>query len=249
MAQETEAIIERVRRINPDYQHLELSLDTGAIGRIKPGQSLLVRVNGQAWDPYLRDQWWPVGLAGERIVIERPASEDYRPSQVVSLLGYVGRPFRFRKTLRNVLLLAHDTPPTPLLMTIPWLLGNKIDVTLALSARAASYDTSHLPEQVAVERGESDDLDWPNMVMTLGWADQVFCVVRRDDEYGRFNAVLDRFRELRNDVPIQYLFGVLQSTLPCGAGACYACMVRTQKGNQLVCVDGPAFDLTQVTLR
>lgn len=249
MAQESEAIIERVRRINPAYQHLELALDTDAIGRIKPGQSLLVRVNQRAWDPYLREQWWPVGLARERIVIERPADETYQPSQVVNVLGYVGRPFRFRRTLRNVLLLAHDAPPTPLLMTIPWLLGNKISVTIALTGTATAYDTRHIPAEVEIENGDSDSIDWPNMVMTLGWADQVFCVVGQDDEMGRFSAVLERFRELRNDVPAQYLFGVMQSPLPCGAGACYACMVRTQKATQLACVDGPAFDLTQVVLR
>lgn len=248
MAQETDAIIEVTRRINPDYQHLELSLDTEKLGRIKPGQSLLVRVDPSSFDPYLRQQWWPVGLSGDRIVIERPATETYRPSQVISVFAYAGRPFRFRRTLRNVLLLAHDTPPAPLLMTIPWLLGNNIDVTLVLTGSAVHYDHEHLPERVAVERGDPDDLAWEAQVMTMGWADQVFSVVRQDDEALHFKRVLEHFREHRNDVPQQYLFGVFQSPLPCGAGACYACMVKTRKDNQLVCLDGPAFDLTQVIL-
>jgi hypothetical protein len=248
MALETDAIIEVTRRINPQYQHLELSLDSERLGRIKPGQSLLVRVDKGSFDPYLRQQWWPVGLSGERIVVERPAGEHYRPSQVISVFGYAGRPFRFRRTLRNVLLLAHDTPPSPLLMTVPWLLGNDIDVTLVLTGTATTYDTAHLSEQVEVKRGDEDSIAWDDQVMTLGWADQVFCVVGQADEHRNFNTVLERFRELRNDVPQQYLFGVFQTALPCGAGGCYACMVKTRKQNQLVCVDGPAFDLTQLIL-
>lgn len=248
MALETDAIIEVTRRINPEYQHLELSLDSETLGRIKPGQSLLVRVDANSFDPYLRQQWWPVGLSGERIVIERPASESYRPSQVVSVLGYAGRPFRFRRTLRNVLLLAHDAPPSPLLMTIPWLLGNDISVTIVLTGEATQYDTTHLAKEVEVVRGDSESLTWENQVMTMGWADQVFCVVGQADEYQNFHNVLEHFREHRNDVPQQYLFGVFQTALPCGAGACYACMVKTRKDNKLVCMDGPAFDLTQVIL-
>ncbi len=248
MVLETDAIIEVTRRINADYQHLELSLDNEALGRIKPGQSLMVRVNASSFDPYLRQQWWPVGLSGERIVVERPASEHYRPAQVVSVLGYAGRPFRFRRTLRNVLLLAHDTTPSPLLMTIPWLLGNKISVTLVLTGTATTYDTHHVAKEVEIVLGEEDTLAWEGQVMTLGWADQVFSVVGQDDETGKFKTLLERFRELRNDVPQQYLFGVFQTPLPCGAGACYACMVKTRKENKLICVDGPAFDLTQVIL-
>ncbi|MBC8097867.1 MAG: hypothetical protein H7Y11_00355, partial [Armatimonadetes bacterium] len=204
---ETNAIIERIRRVNTDFQRLELSVDETLL-KIKPGQSMMARLT-ESWNPYLRQQWWPVNLSRGKLVVERPANEMYEPGQVVPVLGLVGQPFRFRGTgaLRNVLLIAYDTPPTPLLMTIPWLLGNKISVTLVLVGSAVSYDTQHLPPEVEIELGDipqlpadtknpqpstpSDaDFSWRNQIMTLGWADQVFVTVGPDDELNRFSKVL-----------------------------------------------------------
>ena len=242
---ESEAIIERIRSINRSYQYLDLAVDDTLMA-IKPGQSFLARL-GDTWDPYLRDQWWPVGVTNGKLVVERPAEEVYEAGQVIPVLGLVGKPYRFRRTLRNVLLLAHDTPPTPLLLTIPWLLSNKISVTIVLTGSAAKYDSQHLPAEVEIVRGD-EEFEWPNQVMTIGWADQVFVVVAQDDERLRFQTVVNRFRELRSDIPKNYIFGVFQPPLPCGAGACSSCMLRTMGGTVLVCTDGPAFDLSQVRL-
>ena len=249
---ETEAIIERVRRINNDFQHLEIAVDEG-LWRIKPGQSFLARPpeDETSWSPYLRERWWPVNIGEGKLVVERPATEDYDPGQLMNLIGLVGQPYRFRRTLRNVLLIAYDTPPTPLLMTIPWLLGNKISVTLVLAGTARTYNTQHIAQEVEVvmcDDDEDDPLKWADQVMTIGWADQVFSAVGRDDESERFKKVLDKFTDLRNGVPQNYLFGVFQMPIPCGAGACQACMIKMLKGTYLACMDGPAFDLTQVLL-
>ncbi|MBC8100928.1 MAG: hypothetical protein H7Y11_15920, partial [Armatimonadetes bacterium] len=83
---------------------------------------------------------------------------------------------------------------------------------------------------------------------TLGWADQVFVTVGPDDELNRFSKEMGRNRELRQDIQRNYLFGVFQSLLPCGAGACHSCMIRTTQGTALICNEGPAFDLTQLML-
>lgn len=244
---ETKAIIERVKRVNAGYQRLELSVDESLL-KIKPGQSLMARVS-EKWNPYLLQQWWPVNLMRGKLVVERPDGETYEPGQVVPVLGLIGQPYRFRGSgsLRNVLLIAYDTPPTPLLMTIPWLLGNKISVTMVLMGSAANYDTQHLPPEVEIELG-NDAFEWQNQVMTLGWADQVFVTVGPHDESNRFSLVLSKFRQLRQDVPRNYLFGIFQPIFPCGSGACHSCMLRTAQGTSLVCTEGPAFDLTQVTL-
>lgn len=243
---ETEAIIERIRLINQKVQHLELAVDP-SLARVKPGQSILARPHA-TWNPYLPDQWWPVGLSGGRVVVERPSTERYDTGQVITMLGLVGNPFLFRRTLRNVMLLAYDTAPTPLLMTVPWLLGNKVSVTLVLVGAARQYNTQHLPEEVEVIQGD-DPLNWANQVMTVGWADQVFAVVNRSDETANFLRLLERMRELRNDIPANYLFGVFQPEVACAAGACHACMLAMREGTKLACTEGPAFDLTQVLLK
>jgi len=84
--------------------------------------------------------------------------------------------------------------------------------------------------------------------MTIGLVDQIFAVVRPDDESLRFARVWESIQSSRAEIPKNYLFGVYNPVQPCGAGACGACMVRLKQGTALTCMDGPALDLTQVVL-
>ncbi|MCC6614573.1 MAG: hypothetical protein IT320_13920 [Anaerolineae bacterium] len=242
---ETQAIIERVRSVNETHQQLDLAVEP-ALAQMRPGQYVLARV-GEGWTPYLREPWWYVLSGKGSLTVERPVTIDYEPGQVVSLLGAVGQPFRFRRTLRNVLLLVHETEPSPLLSMIPPLLASRVSVTMVLLGSAAGYTTAHLPPEVEVISGDSD-MNWANRVTTVGWADQVFVVVPQSDELGHFSRIWDLFGQLRAEIPQGYLFGVFRPLLPCGTGACSACMVRTKSGNVLACTQGPTFDLTQVRL-
>lgn len=251
---DTSAYIERVRQINAQFQHLELAAVDDSLKRIKPGHSLLVRQVDrdpalESWHPYLREQWWPVGFtAGGTLLIERPITQTYQPGQFLSILGPVGEPYKFRKSLRNVLLIAWNTPPTPLTIMLPLLLKNRISATLVLLGAARTYDTAHLPPEIEIVRGD-DSLTWEGQVMTLGWADQVFAVVGQDDELYRFGQLTAMIREKRIDIPEQYLFGIFQPLLPCGIGACHACLIRMKgEAPHPLCIKGPALDLTQVIL-
>ncbi|MGB1285861.1 MAG: hypothetical protein ACPG7F_04945 [Aggregatilineales bacterium] len=251
---ESTAILERVRRINADYQSLELAVTEPAFLSMKPGQSLLARAIDknpeiEYWDPYLREQWWRSGTTTDDnlLRVERPAHLVYEPGQLFSLMGPVGQPYRFRRNLRNVLLVAYNTEPTPLVIMAPLLKKNGINTTLVLLGIAREYDTAHLPAEIEIIRGD-DKLEWDNKVMTLGWADQIFVVVGHGDELQRFAEVAAMIRDKRHDVPAAVLFGVFQPILPCGTGACAACTVRTKDGLKLTCVDGPAFDLMSVKL-
>lgn len=241
---ETLAQVERVRRVNETHQQVTLAVDS-SLGGMKAGQAMLARPAGTAsWTPYLRQTWFPAALHKTWIAVERPASERYDPGQTVELIGPIGKPLRFKRTLRNVLLVVYDTDPGPLLLTIPALVANQVSVTLLLLGTAASYGTEHLPAEIEILKGGAD-LNWPNRVTTVGWADQVFCVVGPDDEPGRFARLHATFRELRSDLPANYLFGVFRPPLPCGVGACQSCLVRLRGGGlSTVCTDGPAYDLT-----
>lgn len=243
---ETQALIERVRRVNDTHQHLDLTIEA-SLTQIRAGQLVLARTH-ETWHPYLREAWWPVSLTKNTLVVERPSSITYEPGQVVNLLGIIGQPFKFRRTLRNVLLMAYNTEPTPLLMILPALLANKVSVTLLLLGEAANYGTQHLPPEVEILKGDAD-MNWPNRVTTVGWADQVFVTVSQEDEMACFRRVWELFRELRAEIPQNYLFGVFRPPLPCGTGACQACMVRMRGSSQVfTCTDGPALDLTEVVL-
>lgn len=251
---ESRAFVEKIGYYNPDYQYLEVAIQDESLRKIKPGESLLVRLldrdnpEDDHWNPYLREQWWPSGFTPSGLLlVERPFSHKYYPQQEVSVIGPIGQPYRFRKSLRNVLLVAYDTPPLPLTIMIQQLILNKISVTLVLIGEARNYGTSHISHEVEVIHGNSK-LEWAEQVMTLGWADQIFVVVKQDDELGRFSQFIARVETLRNTIPKNYIFGVFQPLMPCGVGACGACLMRID--GQLVpsCTKGPTFDLTQVNL-
>jgi hypothetical protein len=242
---ETPAIIEKISLPNATHQHLELAVDA-SLGSLKPGQFVMARL-GEAWDPYLRLPWIPVDARGGRLIIERPVQETYEVGQSVSLIGPCGQLVRFRKGVRNVLFIAYDTAPTPLLMPIRLLVRNKVATTLVLLGEAAKYDPTHLPPEVEVVQGDMD-INWPNQVMSVGWADQVFVCVHGDDELYRFAKIYDRFSERRSEIPKNYLFGIFQSAMACGFGMCDACALRVGGEVQLACMAGPSLDLSLVKL-
>ncbi len=243
---ETQAIIDRVSLLNEHFQRLHLSVENLA-GEIKPGHSLLARRDTREWEPYLRPRWWPSSInpATNSFSVDLPTSTTYQQGEIIGLLGLVGEPFRHRRTLRHVLLLAVDTPPLPLLLSIPFLLSNSINVTLVISGSGLDYPTKLLPPEVEVIQAD-DQLNWSNQVMTVGLADQVFVTVNPDRELERMETVWKVFHERRAEVPKLYLFGVMQSPIPCGVGACQACLLALKEGLTTLCIEGPAVDLTMM---
>jgi hypothetical protein len=243
---ETQALIQRVKRVNDTHQHIYLAVDSSLNG-LKAGQAVLAQREGAGWMPYLRDLWFPVTIEKTTFAVEISIRERYEPGEVINLIGIIGKPFRFRRTLRNVLLIAVDTPPTALIMPIAPLLINHVSVTLLLLGSAADYGTEHLPAEVEVLKGDGD-LNWANRVTTIGWADQVFVTVAQADEMTYFRRVWALFRELRNDIPAGYLNGVFRPPMPCGVGACQACLLKVNGGVIALCEDGPSLDLTDIKL-
>ncbi len=246
---ESQAIVQRARLLDGDYQRVDLAV-AETLENISMGQCLLVRPKTmreqRTWHPYLRSVWYPVYSNRSLLTVEIHSAQRFSPGDVLDVIGPVGQNYRLRNTLRSVLLLAYDTPPFPLMMTIPHFLGMQVGVTLVLLGDAITYPTRHLPPEVEVIRGENPDdpLEWQNQVTTIGWADQAFVVVPPGDEMAYLLQVWELFKRRRADVGRHYLYGVFQSVLPCGVGACEACAVRTKDGVKLACTDGPAFDLT-----
>lgn len=243
-ARVTQATIERVRRISPTLQRLEIGVEA-SLARLKPGHALLARLSEEGWDPYLAEQWIPVATDGLTITIERPARDHYMPGQIVTLLGPVGAPFPMRPGLHNLLLLAQDTPPTPLILLASLAIRSQIEVTLVLGGTATEYPLEALPPEVEVLTGTIEE-GWPNQVTTVGWADQVIAVVDPRYREQLYAALLARIHALRAEVPRQYVLGIFDLPMPCGTGACQGCAVSCREKDRLVCVDGPAIDLQDV---
>lgn len=245
-ALESEAIIERIMQVGAGVQRLALAVHP-ALLHSQAGQILLARV-GSAWEPYLREAWIPIGIQDGLLIVERHAVEHYSPGQTVSLIGPVGQalPWISGKD-KHLLLIAYDAPPSHLLMLADEALAQGAEVALILIGRAQSYPYQGIPEAVEVINGLEDGT-WPHLDETLAWADQVFAVA--DDAFwvDYYTALYNSIRNSLTLIPVNFLYGLFALPLPCGTGACMACMIRCKTSNKLACLQGLALDLTEVQL-
>src|SRR5260221_7453188 len=111
---QAQAIIERVRRISHTVQCIDVAVERPH-QNIGAGQLLLARTT-ESSDPYLREPWTPVHRENGTIIVERPATQNYSPGQVVNLLGPIGKPIPLRDNAHTLLLLAFDSAPASLLL-------------------------------------------------------------------------------------------------------------------------------------
>lgn len=243
---EAQAIIERVRRVAATVQRLDIAVDA-AHRNIGPGQLLLARTH-DVYAPYLREPWIPVGRAGQHLIVERPANRVYAPGQIVSLIGPVGRPLDPPPSVRNLLLIAYESTPAALLMLADVVLGRNGAVALALIGRASDYPVEALPAEMEVVRAASDEA-WTDRNKMLTWADQVVAVALPHDATTLYTRLVDRIRAVRLELTPDFALGLFHGPMPCGVGACQACLVTLSDGADVpACVDGPAFDLGVVKL-
>jgi dihydroorotate dehydrogenase electron transfer subunit len=242
---EAQAIIERVRRVSASVQRLDIAVDRPHRS-VKPGQLFLARATASL-DPYLREPWIPVQRSDSHVIVERPLGSSYVAGQVINLLGPIGKPIPLRETARTVLLVANEATPASLLFLAETVLAVGAAVTLALIGAALHYPLEALPEEIEVIRG-GDRGQWPNQPETLRWADQIFVVAPPPFDIPYYAQLLQVLRETRVEVPPQHVFGLFQPPMPCGVGACQACLVRRGGEEVAACLEGPAFDLLSLNV-
>lgn len=242
---ESIAIIERVRRNGPHWQHLDLAVEP-ELAYIQPGQVLLARL-GDSWSPYLREQWVPFGFNDEEgvLIVERPMTEAYNPGDEVNILGPIGAPILLKPTIRNLLLVAFDYQPTRLMPLVLQAIRQNMSVVLVLTRSAQEYPLTNLPTAVEVIT-TPNETEWANQADTLKWADQVYAVASPIfcEEY--YGALWRATIQARQAAPESFLQGIYPLPMPCGTGACLACLVRRKGADHLACVQGPCFDLSHM---
>ena len=245
---ETQAIIERVRRVNAAIQRIELSTDA-ALAQLEPGHSLFAHIlENVNWNPYLREHWVPVEITPAKIVIEHNAARVYNPGQAVSLLSPIGRPIPLRSGASHLLFIVQDAPPTPLLMLARRVLDQGAAVTMVLGGTATEYPLELLPPEVEILRADTD-WAWPEQVDTIAWADQVIALAPSYAQIEVYAALWNQIVQLRNqNVPDGFVLGMFAQTLACGSGVCQACQIACHGKDKSICTDGPALDLKQVKL-
>jgi len=242
--QQAQAIIERVKRVSPTIQRIDVALDRSQ-QQFDPGQFFLARLT-ESLDPYLREPWIPVWHEGHTITIERNTVQDFMPGQIVNLLGPLGKPIPMREGVRTLLLVAFESTPAALLLLAQNMLASGGSVALALLGRAVYYPLDVLPSEVEVYRGDSEG-NWLEREEAVRWADQVVAVAPPPYDMPFYARLLQSIRDIRIDIPAGYAFGLVQPPMPCGVGACQACVVRCGSEELPACVNGPAFDLLSLT--
>lgn len=243
---ETVAIIERVWQLDAQWQRVELAIEAPLM-QLQPGQVLLALASEASFDPYLREVWHPVAVQGQHLVVERPLGEAYLPGQRVNLLGPVGNPYPWKGGgQHNLLLIAQDAPPTPLLWLAQMALQQGAAVALMLGGEV-QYAMPGIPAAVEVLQGDADQ-HWMPQADVLQWASQIYLVTDAILWREKFSNLYYTLQQLRGQVVARTVFGVLAMPLPCGTGACMACMVRSKGDPLLACQEGIAFDLTELLL-
>jgi dihydroorotate dehydrogenase electron transfer subunit len=244
--QESQAIIERVRRVAPTVLRLEVAVHR-AHGAIGGGQLLLARVAEQ-YDPYLREMWQPIARRSEtQLIIERPAVRDYTPGATVSLIGPVGKPIPLREGGRALLLVAAEASPTALLFLANAALAKGAAVALVLIGAAGRYPLEALPQEIEVHR-VGDYATWPERDRMLTWADQVVATAPPPLDTPIYVRLAEDLKRIRLQPPPELATALFQMPMPCGVGACQACLVRIGGEDVPACTDGPGFNLFSVKL-
>ena len=98
-----------------------------------------------------------------------------------------------------------------------------------------------------VINGETD-LTWPDDKVIIEWADQTFATVGDSFWLDQFSGLRHKIESVRGRLSVNSLYGVFTLPLPCGTGACGACMIRCKTTAKLTCTQGPALDLSEVQL-
>lgn len=227
-----------------------------------PGQFFMLRCDA-GWAPYLRRPLFPAAIDGRSITFwgipEHDAGLAWLASQPegspLDMLGPLGRGFSVHPQDRRLLLVAEAAYAPPLLALIGPQLARQGSVGLLVEAPTAAdlLPPALLPPAVEYHTATTDRsaghhdtldavLDW-----ALPWTDKLGAA--GSEPFLR--RLKRKVGALRSAGPADTLrAGFAQAlapvSLPCGLGACLACLVDTGRGIHRACQRGPVFDLTEL---
>ena len=167
------------------------------------------------------------------------------PGQAVDVLGPLGRPFEVHPRTRRALMIAGGIGVAPVAALAEELVARELEVTLVAGYRDAAHvlPAEHVSPEVeyviATNDGSAGRTGTATRVAAeyLAWADEVFACGPLP--MLRALARMDRPSRLRVQVSMEEHMG-------CAMGVCLGCVVRTRKGYQRVCRDGPVFDIAEI---
>ncbi len=177
------------------------------------------------------------------------------PGTTVNILGPLGQGFRLGNATRLLLVAeaAFLPPLLPLLESAPAIalvveaptraqlpspdcFPPTVELTLVTCDGSAGY-LGPLDSQESAPPNLQRVL--PHLAELIAWAECV-CFACAPARYPALAAMV---RAVRLRPAPDFAQALIQTTLPCGVGACEVCRMPTRTGEKHVCVDGPVFDL------
>lgn len=227
------AVCEQVELVGQQVRvHFESDLVPGL------GQLVLARLS-ESYDPYLRLPLFPSRLSQTGFAVDLAAADPalrlLTPGSSIDLIGPVGQPLPDLPTRSRVLLVA-DSSPAVLLPFAAQAIARGGAATLLLTAR---YPLDALQPELELRLGDN----LPTLLAEFApAADYVFIATAPALHKPLHEALLQARTAIASDLAK----ALLSVSLPCGLGACYACSVKTTKGQRLACLSGPFFNLTDL---
>ena len=165
----------------------------------------------------------------------------------VDLYGPLGHGYRVRPGTTRLLLVGGGIGIAPLVGLAEEQVAKGREVTLLMGARTATdlYPVDQLPSEVECVVATDDGSAGHHGLVTalyaahLEWADQAFACGPNP----MFRSMAAITQHDRRRLSVQVL---LEENMACGTGICYGCATETKKGVQLVCKDGPMFEVREL---
>ena len=159
------------------------------------------------------------------------APDAWSPGEDLVLRGPLGRGFALPLTARKVALVAFDDSPARLRGLIQLALRQDASVVLL-----SNWNVDDLPDEVEAQplSALEEILKWADYIAADVGRENVPQLKERLESQNQFPAV--------NDVQV-----LIRTAMPCGGIAeCGVCAVVTRSTWQMVCKDGPVFDLREI---
>jgi len=165
----------------------------------------------------------------------------------LDLIGPLGNGFSIEPESNKLLLVAGGTGIAPLVFLAQTALNDNKAIKLVLGARTISclYPRQLLPDGILTLVTTEDGSEGREGKLTdfigdyMEWADQIYAC----GPLGMYQSISEQIRRGQSRKPVQVS---LEVRLGCGIGACFGCSIKTKKGMQKVCHDGPVFNIDEV---
>jgi dihydroorotate dehydrogenase electron transfer subunit len=168
-----------------------------------------------------------------------------RPGDFADVLGPLGRGFTIERTTTRLLLVGGGVGTVPLIALAEDALRRSLDVAFLAGYRSSGkvFPSTRVPSEVdyviSTNDGSLGRFGFVTDVARdyLTWADQI-CACGPVPMLRSLAALKAEWT-----IPVQI---AMEEHMGCAMGVCLGCVVRTRRGYQRVCRDGPVFDLTDL---